>query len=227
MHQERNAQVAVVYAAKSTEDTSDSLGSQLDRCREHATQQGWTVSAEFQEKAVSAYKQSRGPQLAAAKQTAAQLAADGHDVMLLVFASDRLARGDGVQAMQLVEHYLEAKKAGYALASVTEQLDNIVMVALLGERAHVDSAAKGEHVSRGKKHAAQQGRRSGGGRPYGYEYAIVGTNRATRKVVTELVPHKTEAPNVRRIYREYVKGTSQAAIARGLGRDGVENDARR
>jgi DNA invertase Pin-like site-specific DNA recombinase len=211
----------VLYAAKSTEDTHGSIPAQLRECREYATRLGGEIIGEFSDEAASGFKRSRGPGLVKAKETAAAEAATGADVTLLVFASDRLARGDGAQAAHLVEHLLDARKAGYALDAVTESLGDLAMAALLGERAHMDSKVKGEHVRRGQRAAAERGKRHGGPRPFGYGYEVVGFDEKSRKAITELVPIPKEATAVVRAFQEALAGTPQAAIARGFNGDGI------
>jgi DNA invertase Pin-like site-specific DNA recombinase len=201
--------VVVIYAAKSTDDTRGSIDSQLQECREYAKRRNWRIDAEFSDEAASAFKRSRGPGLAQAKARAAELTADAANVVLLVYASDRLARGDGIDAPQLVEHFLDAIKAGYTLDAVTENLDNIVMVAL-GERAHVDSAAKSNWVKAGMRRRAERGKLNGGQRPYGYRW-----DNGSLVVVAH------EAKIVRRVYREFIGGKSQRLITRDLNRERI------
>jgi DNA invertase Pin-like site-specific DNA recombinase len=105
----------VIYAAKSTTDEHGSIRAQLERCREHAARQGWSVTGEYHDEAASAYKGSRGPGLRNAKTRAGALAAEQGEAVLLVFATDRLARGDGRTAAHLVEYVLEGMKAGYRI----------------------------------------------------------------------------------------------------------------
>ena len=120
---------AVIYAAKSTADERGSLESQTTACREHCERNGWDVAGEYKDEAKSGYSGSRGDDLIAAKEHAARLAPGG-DVVLLVFASDRLARGDGTtKAAHLVEHVLDARKAGYRVEAVTEDIGGEMAIA--------------------------------------------------------------------------------------------------
>ena len=182
----------VIYAAKSTADEHGSIQSQLERCREHAARQGWQVAGEYHDEAASAYKRSRGPGLKSAKAHASTLATENGEAVLLVFATDRLARGDGRTAAHLVEYVLEAMKAGYHIEAVSEDLGGemaLVLASLYGQRAHADSRAKSAHVRAGKRRAAERGRRNGGPRPFGYEHVA----RLVDGVVTsslEVVPRK-------------------------------------
>ncbi len=220
--------VVVSYAAKSTEDTHGSIDSQLVHNRTYAEQRGWEVVDEFSDEAASAYKSSRGPGLAAATARAAELAAAGGvEVVLLVFASDRLARGDGRKAKHLVEYVLDAMKDGYRVEAVTEDLGlggemALVFASLYGQRANADSAAKGNHVRRGKRAAAERGKRNGGPRPFGYEHRVLGIDEQSRKPITKVTPVRGEAGVLPRMHREFQGGMTQSAIARGLALDGIK-----
>jgi site-specific DNA recombinase len=211
----------VVYAAKSTADEHGSIPAQLARCREHAERQGWAIAGEYHDEAASAYRGSRGPGLVAARAHAAELAAGGEEVVLLVFASDRLARGDGRTATHLAEYVLEGMKAGYRIESVTEDLGGemgLVLAALYGERAHADSRAKSEHTKAGKRRAAERGRRNGGPRPFGYRHVPCLVDGKPSSSL-EIVP--SEAAAVRRMFTDVTRGKSQATIARELNAAGI------
>ena len=86
---------AVIYGAKSTEDTHGSIGTQLADCRALAEREGWTVIGEFHDEAFSAYKGNRGPGLEAAKTLAAHAAAEDGRCVLVAQDADRFARGAG------------------------------------------------------------------------------------------------------------------------------------
>ncbi len=211
----------VIYAAKSTTDEHGSIRSQLERCREYAAQRDWGVVAEYQDEAASAYKGSRGPGLRNAKTHASALAGEHGEAVLLVFATDRLARGDGRTAAHLVEYVLEGMKAGYRIEAVTEDLGGemaLVLASLYGQRAHADSRAKSAHTQAGKRRAVERGRRNGGPRPFGYRHVpCVVDGRATSTL--EVVPD--EATVVRRMFEDWVHGKSQATIARELNAAGI------
>jgi site-specific DNA recombinase len=211
----------VIYAAKSTIDEHGSIRAQLERCREHAARQGWRVAGEYHDEAASAYKGSRGPGLRNAKAHASALAAEHGEAVLLVFATDRLARGDGRTAAHLVEYVLEGMKAGYRIEAVSEDLGGemaLVLASLYGQRAHADSRAKSAHTRAGKRRAAERGRRNGGPRPFGYRHVPrVADGVATSTL--EVVPD--EAAVVRRMFEDYARGKSQATIARELNAAGI------
>jgi site-specific DNA recombinase len=211
----------VIYAAKSTTDEHGSIRSQLERCREHAARQGWWIVGEYHDEAASAYKSSRGPGLRNAKAHASALAAEHGEAVLLVFATDRLARGDGITAAHLVEYVLEGMKAGYRIEAVTEDLGGemaLVLASLYGQRAHADSRAKSAHTRAGMRRAAERGRRNGGPRPFGYRHVprvVDGIATSTLEVVAD------EAAAVCCMFEDYARGKSQATIARELNAAGI------
>jgi site-specific DNA recombinase len=211
----------VIYAAKSSTDEHGSIASQLARCREHAERQGWQICSEYQDEAASGFRRSRGPGLTRAKAHAAELASACGEAVLLVYASDRLARGDAKTAAHLVEHVLDGIKQGYRIESVTEDLGGqmaLVLAALYGERAHADSVAKSAHTRAGKRRAAERGRRNGGPRPYGYRH-VASVVDGVPSSALEVVAH--EADVVRRIFTAAAEGKSQAAIARELNAEHI------
>jgi DNA invertase Pin-like site-specific DNA recombinase len=218
--------LAVLYAAKSTADTKAvSIESQTKACREHAERNGWTVVAEHSDEAKSAYSGSRGPGLAAAKAQAAELAAEhehDHDTecVLLVFATDRLARGDGRKAAHLVEHVLDATKGGYRVEAVTENLGGemaLLLATLYGERAHADSKAKSAHTKRGIRRRFEAGHYFGSIAPFGYRWEH---DKNDKNDPGSLVPGDM-APILRRIFAEYLAGAGDKAIAANLNDDAI------
>lgn len=226
------APLYVLYAAKSTTDLNDSLGSQLDEMREHIEENGGgEIVGQGSDENVSGYKKSRGPGLAKMQTLAADTAAahPDRDVVLLAFDPDRLARGDSKQAKHLVQRTLEANDGGYRLVTVTKgELtgdEGLTKSAMLGDRANMDSVAKGAHVRRGKKKSARNGKRAGGRRPFGYVIEFVGFEKdenGRERKVTRLAPHPTEAAVVVRIFEWVAAGLAQSWIARELNGEGIK-----
>src|SRR5580704_17879507 len=96
--QHKGSEQAVLYAAKSTVDKKGSNATQLADGRALAESEGLEVVAEYADEDASAYHGNRGPKLAAALDHAERIGGS-----LIVQHSDRLARGDGVQARHLVQ----------------------------------------------------------------------------------------------------------------------------
>lgn len=202
---------AVLYAAKSTEDKRGSIPTQFADGREFAEREGLAVVGEYADESASAWTGNRGPQLAAALDHAEQVGGS-----LICQHSDRLARGDGVQARHLVQLVLESKARGIRLRSVQDDssLDNVLMAAAMGERNAEDSRRKGAAVKAGMARRRERGEYVGH-RPYGYRWK---RNADDKRVI---VPDPAEAAIVRRIFAEYLAGHSQLAITRDLIQDGV------
>jgi len=212
------APAAIIYAAKSTVDTRGSIPTQHEDCARLAESDGLRVVAFYFDEASSGYTKSRGDGLIKAKAHAAQLAAEHGTCALIVQHTDRLARGDAIQAAHLIEHYLWALKSNVKLRSVEDDhnLDDMLRAVLIGERDHEDSKRKGQAVKKGMERSARdRGRAMGGPAPYGYKSS--GDKNDPGRLI--LIPE--EAAIVRRVFAEYLAGRPQSAIAKGLLDDGA------
>jgi DNA invertase Pin-like site-specific DNA recombinase len=187
-----------------------------------AAREGWEVVAEYADNAASAYSGSRGPELAAAKQHAARLAAEQGTAVLVVQHSDRLARGDGVTAPQLIQHSWDAQRDGYAIRSVqddatfTEQSG--LMAFVMGLRNHEDSKRKSAATKAGVRRRAERGRYGGGYAPYGLRHE---RDRNDAADPGRLVRDPAQAEVVRRIYAACLAGLSDRRIMRDLDADSI------
>jgi DNA invertase Pin-like site-specific DNA recombinase len=209
--QDKGSRKAIIYAAKSSPDERGSIPDQLKKCRELAAAEGYEVVEDYSEENVSAYSDDRGPELAAALAHAARIGA-----ALIVWHSDRLARGDGEKNRHLVEILLEAMHEGFTLRSVEDDrtFESVSSAAQMGDRNHEDSRRKGGAVKGGLARRRSEGKRVGG-----HSYAI--TWRRNDKDEKETVPDSAKAPVVVRIYAEYLAGRPLLQIARGLNADGI------
>src|SRR4051794_31114514 len=108
---------AIIYAAKSTEDTHGSIPTQIEDCRALADREGWRIVEEpFSDEGFSAYRGNRGPGLARAKEAAIANA----PCVLVVQDLDRLARGAGDRpgaADHLGELFFALRRQGVTLWS--------------------------------------------------------------------------------------------------------------
>lgn len=208
--------VAVLYAAKSTEDTHGSIPTQLADGRELAASLNRLVLGEYKDESASAYSGNRGPELAKAMVECERLSALGESVALIVQHSDRLARGDGKQARHLVEYVLWALKSDIELRSVQnpEMLAGgdkaLLMGVLAGTTSNEESDRKSKSCKDGMTRRAERGLKVGGVPCYAYRWG---------SKVMIVVEH--EAAIVVRVFREYTEeGRSQRAIAKALNADG-------
>jgi len=204
---------AVIYAAKSSPDEKGSIPDQIRKARAAAEAQGQVVVEDHEDENMSAWKGNRGPGLAAALAEAQTLGAH-----LWVLHSDRLARGDGVQARHLVELLFEATRNGVTLRSVEDDqtFENRVMAVVMGERNTEDSRRKSESVKDGHARSRAKGK-VGGHRSLGYELRRLSLDDDERFPV--VVP--AEAAIVKRIYDEFLAGRAQMRIGRELAREKV------
>lgn len=200
---------AIIYAAKSSPDEKGSIPDQIRMCRELADEEGYEVVAVYDEENVSAYNDERGEELALALEHAARIGA-----ALIVWHSDRLARGDGEKNRHLVEVLLDAMHKGYRLRSVEDDATfaSLSSAAQMGDRNHEDSRRKSGAVRDGLARRRAKGKRTGGN-----SYAL--TWRRNEADERETIPDPERAPVVERIYAEYLEGRSLLAIVQGLNAD--------
>src|SRR5262245_54001319 len=99
---------AILYGAKSSGDEHASIPSQLAAIRDAIEHEGGReIIGEHSDEAVSAFRKSRGPGLAAAIVAAEHAAAERGKSELWCFDSDRCARGDGRRARHLGALYFQ------------------------------------------------------------------------------------------------------------------------
>ncbi|HEX8754112.1 MAG TPA: recombinase family protein [Solirubrobacterales bacterium] len=209
--QGKSSAPAIIYAAKSSPDERGSIPDQIRRCQELADGEGYEVIAVYQEENVSAYNDDRGPELAAALEHAAQAGA-----ALIVWHSDRLARGDGEKNRHLVEILLDAMRKGYRLRSVEDDrtFESVSSAAQMGDRNYEDSRRKGGAVREGLARRRAAGKRTGGS-----SYAL--TWRRNERDERETIPDPDKAPVVDRINAEYLAGRPILHIVKGLNADRI------
>ena len=203
---------AVLYAAKSTEDIHGSIPTQLEDGRKLAEREGLKVVGEYADEAASAYNGDRGPELAAALEHAQRIGAS-----LIVQHSDRLARGDGIQARHLGELYFASYKTGMTLRSVQDDstFQNPILAVVMGERNMEDSRRTSMAVKAGLERRRERGLYSAGHTPFGYQRV---RNEDDERI---LVIDEGRAPWVRRLFDFYLEGKGYADIARTLEAEGV------
>ena len=210
--------LAVVYAAKSTQDKHKSIPTQLEDCRQMAAENEWEVVGEYQDEGFSAYSKSRGPGLAEAREHAARIAAEcGETVMLVAQHSDRFSRGAGDKPRApdaLIEIWHAERRRDVHLRSVQDDFDlrTSASVANMGERNYADSKRKAQATADGRRRAAERGE-APGSVPDGYvvERGATGATIVRRVVID---------PERREVYRLLwdlaLNGATVNAIVREL-----------
>jgi len=206
----------ILYAAKSTVDKRGSIGQQFREAEAYARERGWTIAGRESDEAASAYSGNRGAGLERAMASAAELAKEHGRAGLVVWHSNRLARGGGDApdaARHLGEYVFWAHRANVELHSVQDDhtFSNPILAVVMGEMAHQESKAKSAAVKRGMAGRRKRGLHTGGG-IYGY----------VRDPETGLRPHPQQAATIRRIFELIAAGKSQAEVARILNRENVK-----
>src|SRR5947199_3252908 len=198
-----------IYARYSSDNQREaSIADQFRICREFARRQGWQISNEYSDHAVSGATLLRSG-LQAMMQSALRKEVD----VVLAESLDRFSRDQedtaglfkrltfkGVRIITLAEGDITSLHVGF------KGTMNALFLKDLAEKTH-----------RGLRGRVEAGK-SGGGLCYGYRTVrSVGANPVTGELVIE----PDEASVVERILREYAAGTSPQAIAKQLNRERV------
>jgi DNA invertase Pin-like site-specific DNA recombinase len=205
----------VIYAAKSTADEKGSIPQQVADCEKFAEQKGWISDGSEHDEAASAWSGSRGRGLERAMERAEALAKRHGRAGLLVFHSNRLARGELVNesdARHLIDYLRWAGRVNVELHSVSDDASftNDIVAFVVGQMNALDSKAKSAAVKRGMRGRRAKLKHTGGA-IYGYD----------RDAERGLILNPEQAPTVRRIFQLIASGKSQAEAARILNREGV------
>jgi DNA invertase Pin-like site-specific DNA recombinase len=198
----------VAIYARFSSDLQDarSITDQLALAREHAARQGWLVVGEFTDAAISGASMANRPGLRDLMRTAEARCFD----VVLTESLDRLSRdlADSA-ALHRQLAYWGVRIVTLADGDVTKIL--VAVKGLLGSLFLDDLAQKTRRGQVGRVRAG----RIPGGRCYGYDVAHDGEDRGKRTI------NEAEAAIVRRIFAEYVGGSSPLAIVKELNREAV------
>jgi DNA invertase Pin-like site-specific DNA recombinase len=217
---------AVIYAAKSTEDTHGSIPTQLEDCGALADRERWEVVGEFSDEAFSAFSGNRGPDLDRAKTLAAATAAERGRCLLVAQDADRFARGAGDApgaADHLGEVYFAMKRQGVELWTVRSGRLDLLRAAIEGERANDESARKTQAVRAGLKRRKDRGAPVGP-LPLGYK---VESTVVDGQVITSRVVDPVTSRVIERIFGSVERGFSFGAVSRMLNAEGIRTRPRK
>lgn len=199
---------AALYVRLSQDRLGTELGvtRQLDDARRYAEQQGWTVVAEFRDNDLSATRGKHRPGYADL-----MAAADGREFdWIVVWHQSRIwrnrrERADGIERLKVARVSLGAVK-GPDLDLTTAQ--GRMLAGLLGEVDTAEVEIKGERQAAAGLQSAQQGRPTGGPRPFGY---LTGGMEIDR----------VEAPEIKAAVSGLLAGQSLGSLVRDLNSRGV------
>jgi DNA invertase Pin-like site-specific DNA recombinase len=212
--------MAVIYAAKSTEDRHGSIPTQLADCRALAERERLEVVGEFTDEAFSAYSGNRGPGLERAKALATRVAAEHDRCVLVAQDADRFARGAGDApgaADHLGEVYFAMKRQRVELWTVRSGQLDLLRAAIEGERSTDESARKSQSVRAGLRRRKERGQPVGS-LPLGYTVAI---EVIYGQVVSRRVIDPATGATIERIFAMVENGATFGAVARALNAEGV------
>ena len=194
---------AVIYARYSSHGQQEqSIDGQLRDCYAYADRQGYSVIAEYIDRALTGRNDDR-PDFQ-------RMLADGRKKQfkyIIVWKLDRFARNRYDSAV----HKAELKKYGVRVISATENItdepEGIMLEGLLESLAEYYSANLSKHVKRGMRESVLAGNYTGGIPPYGYKVEE-----------KKLVVDENTAPIVRYIFEQYAKGMPKKKIIEELNK---------
>ena len=196
---------AAIYARYSSENQRDaSIEDQIEVCRRYAAQHGFTVTATFQDRALSGAHSNRP-----GYKTLLTEARRGSFNVVIVEALDRLAR----KLSDVASLHDELQFHGMGLHAVNVGAVTTMHVGMLGTMAQMFLADLREKTKRGQLGRVLQGR-AAAGKAYGYD--VVQDGERGGRVI-----NPAEAAVVTRIFTLFAHGVSPRAIARRLNEEQV------
>lgn len=197
---------AVIYARYSSHSqTEQSIEGQLHDNHAWAKQQGYTVIAEYIDRALSGTKDTR-PDF----QRMIADAAKKQFEIVIVWKLDRFARNRYDSAI----YKAKLKKYGVRVVSVKEQIsdtpEGIILEGLLESMAEYYSSNLAQNIRRGQRESALKGQFRGGQVPFGYKI-----------IDHKLAIDEKTAPCVRYVFESYANGMGKKEIADELNRRGL------
>ena len=201
---------AVIYARYSSDLQSEaSIEDQVEVCRRLIAANGWELVKVYDDRALSGGSRFR-PGYEALLQDADTKTFD----VVVAESLDRLSRKlADIAALHDQLNYLGIRMFTPATGEISP-----MHIGLIGTMSQMFVADLANKVRRGQLGRTRAGK-SSGGLPYGYEVANEGGERGGRKV------KEAEARIVRRIFKEFVSGSSPRAIAKRLNDECVPGPA--
>lgn len=205
-NQQINQVNAVIYARYSSHGQQEqSIDGQLRDCYAFAERQGYTIVAEYIDRALTGRNDDRPDfqrMLTDAKKKQFQY--------IIVWKLDRFARNRYDSAV----HKAELKKCGVRVISATENItdepEGIMLEGLLESLAEYYSANLSKHVKRGMRECVLAGHYTGGIPPYGFKVE----NK-------KLVADENTAPIIKYVFEQYAKGIPKKQIFDELKKRGA------
>ncbi len=201
---------AVIYARYSSHSqTEQSIEGQLHDAYEFAQREGYTIIAEYIDRAQSGTKDTRRDfQRMIADAPKKQFQA------VIVWKLDRFARNRYDSAI----YKAKLKKYGIRVVSVMERIqdnpEGIILEGMLESMAEYYSANLAVNIRRGQRESIAKGRYCGGSIPFGY-----------KSVDGKLIEDEKTAPIIREVFSRYASGDSMKDIIDDLSKRGVKSSS--
>lgn len=187
---------------------------QIEYCRKYAAGHAdWMVVREFRDDAISgsAFKGRKGAQ------TAIQALLNKEIDILLAEHTDRISR----RAADMTALMDEAEFHGFEIWAVNNGGKLTKMTAgIHAVMAQEQREETGRKVHRGMKPKFERDGLHMGGRPYGYDLKHKITDKISDKGRLQI--NEDEAEIIRRIFKEFLAGSTPRQIAQGLNKDGID-----
>ena len=201
-----------IYAAtycrySSHGQTEQSIEGQLRDNYEFAEREGYTIVAEYIDRARTGRSDNRDD-----FQRMIADAAKHQFSVVIVWKLDRFARNRYDSAMYKARLKKHGVRVISAKESLTDTPEGIILEGMLESMAEYYSANLSVNVKRGQRETIAKGKFCGGTIPYGYKI-----------VDGKLIPDEKTAPVIRYIFEEYAKGTPKKQIMEALTRRGVKS----
>ena len=198
----------VIYARYSCEkQTEQSIEGQLRVCHEFAERNGYVIVHEYIDRAVSGKTDKREQFQQMLKDSAKQ-----EFNYVLVYKLDRFARNRYDSAINKATLKKNGVKVLSACEQITDSPEGIILESLIEGMAEYYSAELSQKVKRGMRESYLKGNAAGLTPIFGY--------RVVDKKY-QVIPEEAEI--VRKIYADYVNGTTIKEIETWLGESGIRN----
>ena len=200
-----------LYSRYSDEQQNDaSIEQQVRLLRDRAATEGWTIVAEYEDRAYTGANAFR-PGFQALREAAME----GRFDLVLSESVDRLSR----DMEDMAGFYKRLRYRGVSIYTLLEGEVNDMTVAFKGGMASMFLKDLGRRVHRGLVHRVESGK-SAGGWAYGYDVNREWDQHGKRVGVCRIV-NEAQAVVVRRIFTDYANGLSPRKIAHTLNAEGI------
>lgn len=200
---------AVIYARYSSFGQNEqSIEGQLHDCEEFAVREGYTIIANYIDRARSGTSEIHRDEFLRMISDSARRQFS----VVIVWKLDRFARNRYDAATNRAKLKKNGVKVISAMENITDTPEGIILEGMLESMAEYYSANLSENVRRGQRETIRKGRFAGGPPLFGYKH-----------VDGKLVPDEITAPAIRYVFEQYANGVPKKEIIDELNRRGIKS----